>query len=63
MRDLLFVLGLVFTTGLIFSLPFGNAFLAGIASAHEPVHHVTPLKPWAYFDRIVKRKLRWWWLV
>ena len=59
MTDLLFVLGLVFTTGLIFSLPFGNVFLAGIASTHEPAHPGTPLKSWKHFDRTVKRKLHW----
>ena len=46
-----------------FALPLNSAFLAGIASARDPGHRLTPRSPWFFFDRVVKRRLRWWWVV
>jgi hypothetical protein len=41
----------------LFGLPLARAFRAGIESAREPVHRVTPEDPWVFFRRRFRSSL------
>lgn len=42
----------------IFVHPFSKAFIAGIASARDPEHRLTPQSPWYFFDLCWQRVMR-----